>query len=248
MLDSPPHDASSLSPTLEELIAELESDDQFSLETSGIKEATSLLEEAKRTLPPENADERGGNLRNEINEDKARPNQKTTGSLEEHLEKGERDEDEDAEAETSLQRILDELDLEESHTPTRRDTSTPTSSQHASSFFPSPPKSLPTSPIASLPSPSPPPFSFPSPPSAPPSTSSTPARISKSASASPYTDAEISSWCIICCADATVRCRGCAGELYCWECWREGHVGEDVGREERGHRWEKVDDLRRGVK
>ena len=30
-----------------------------------------------------------------------------------------------------------------------------------------------------------------------------------------FTDAEIESWCIICLANANVRCLGCAGDLYC---------------------------------
>lgn len=226
--DSPP------SPTLEELIAELESDDQFPLDAFDIKEANSLLEEAKRALPPEGRGTPSKEIAH-VDEEKDTSKISATGPLDEHPEKGgsETAEDEDAEAATSLQRILDELDLERSQT---LDPSTPTSPPHA---FPSPPNSLlPTSPI-----------SFPSPPTAPPSsTTSTPARPPQSTStSSPYTDAEISSWCAICCADATVRCRGCAGELYCWACWREGHVGEDAGREERGHRWEKVGDLRRGL-
>lgn len=54
-----------------------------------------------------------------------------------------------------------------------------------------------------------------------------------------YTDEEIESWCIICQDDATVKCMGCDGDLYCANCWKEGHMGPDVGREERGHKWTK---------
>ncbi|KAF2400330.1 hypothetical protein EJ06DRAFT_426665 [Trichodelitschia bisporula] len=50
------------------------------------------------------------------------------------------------------------------------------------------------------------------------------------------TDEEIESWCIICCADASVRCLGCGGDLYCAGCWNEGHRGPDVGLEERRHK------------
>lgn len=72
-------------------------------------------------------------------------------------------------------------------------------------------------------------FHLPSPPRTPPRTV-----VTKSSS---YSDAEIASWCAICCADAEVRCPGCAGELYCHSCWREGHQGEEAGWEERKHRW-----------
>jgi len=51
-----------------------------------------------------------------------------------------------------------------------------------------------------------------------------------------YTDEEIESWCVICNEDATVRCLGCDGDLYCQACWDEGHRGKDAGFEERTHR------------
>ncbi|KAI9687366.1 MAG: hypothetical protein M1822_002409 [Bathelium mastoideum] len=50
-----------------------------------------------------------------------------------------------------------------------------------------------------------------------------------------YSEAEIDSWCIICCDDATVKCTGCDGDLYCARCWKEGHKGEGAGFE-RMHR------------
>ena len=54
-----------------------------------------------------------------------------------------------------------------------------------------------------------------------------------------YTDEEVDSWCIICQDDATVKCMGCDGDLYCANCWKEGHMGPDVGWEERRHKWMK---------
>ncbi|RFU23809.1 hypothetical protein B7463_g12529, partial [Scytalidium lignicola] len=54
-----------------------------------------------------------------------------------------------------------------------------------------------------------------------------------------FTDEEIDSWCIICQDDATVKCQGCDGDLYCANCWKEGHMGPDVGLEEKMHKWVK---------
>jgi hypothetical protein len=54
-----------------------------------------------------------------------------------------------------------------------------------------------------------------------------------------YTDEDVDSWCIICQDDATVKCLGCGGDLYCASCWKEGHMGPDVGFEERRHKWTK---------
>ena len=53
------------------------------------------------------------------------------------------------------------------------------------------------------------------------------------------TNEAVDSWCTICCADATVQCFGCDKDLYCWGCWREGHMGENAGMEERTHVWER---------
>ncbi|KAF2442301.1 hypothetical protein P171DRAFT_65225 [Karstenula rhodostoma CBS 690.94] len=49
-------------------------------------------------------------------------------------------------------------------------------------------------------------------------------------------DDEIETWCIICSDNATLRCLGCDGDLYCRKCWMEGHRGESAGFEERRHR------------
>ncbi|PBP21011.1 zinc finger, FYVE domain containing protein [Diplocarpon rosae] len=54
-----------------------------------------------------------------------------------------------------------------------------------------------------------------------------------------FTDEEVDSWCIICQDDATVNCIGCDGDLYCANCWKEGHMGPDVGWEEKRHKWVK---------
>ena len=51
-----------------------------------------------------------------------------------------------------------------------------------------------------------------------------------------YTDKDIESWCVICNEDAAVRCLGCEGDLYCQECWAEGHRGPDAGYDEKQHK------------
>lgn len=51
-----------------------------------------------------------------------------------------------------------------------------------------------------------------------------------------FTDEEIDSWCIICNEDATLSCVGCDGDLYCTNCWLDGHKGPDAGIEERTHK------------
>ncbi|WWC67501.1 uncharacterized protein I206_101409 [Kwoniella pini CBS 10737] len=47
-------------------------------------------------------------------------------------------------------------------------------------------------------------------------------------------DSETDTWCCICNKDATLICTGCEGDLYCDECWRDGH-GSGEGQE-RGHK------------
>ncbi|KAF2707567.1 hypothetical protein K504DRAFT_458058 [Pleomassaria siparia CBS 279.74] len=91
--------------------------------------------------------------------------------------------------------------------------------------------------FASLSSPSPSPaprtdsLGLPSAPSFHPSAK--PPKISSSVK---HTDEEIDTWCVICNDDARLKCLGCEGDLYCQNCWMEGHRGEDAGFEERTHK------------
>ena len=61
-------------------------------------------------------------------------------------------------------------------------------------------------------------------------------RTTKTTSIPQYTDEDIESWCIICNEDATVKCLGCDGDLYCAKCWYEGHMTRESGYDERGHK------------
>lgn len=47
-------------------------------------------------------------------------------------------------------------------------------------------------------------------------------------------DEAADTWCCICNRDASLQCLGCDDDLYCEECWKEGH-GEGDGQE-KGHR------------
>jgi hypothetical protein len=51
-------------------------------------------------------------------------------------------------------------------------------------------------------------------------------------------------WCCICNEDATLRCPGCAGDLFCHRCFKEGHDVCDM-KEHKPIKYEppKVDDL-----
>jgi len=69
-----------------------------------------------------------------------------------------------------------------------------------------------------------------------PSFSPTKKPLNVQSSLSQKLDDEIDTWCIICNDDATLKCLGCAGDLYCSNCWMEGHRGECAGFEERRHK------------
>ena len=223
----PARDANSppASPTLDELLADLAADeDHYKLNPNELTEAEGLLAEARRTLPTD-----GDNITHSHYSDPRLKAEATNsaGPRPSDVKDGggvdEKEHDEDAEADNFLQEILDEVALEKepdepSTTPqpsspaakntTALDTDYPDSqtSQDAEEprlLFPSAPTHLP--PILPLGE-----LSLPSAPKAAPR-----AQTKKKAK---YTDAEIESWCIICLADATVRCLGCAGDLYCNVC------------------------------
>ena len=215
------------SPTIEELLAQLNAEDHYKINPTDLEEGEKLIAEAKRTLSDGDPFPRQTTSRSSA----ASPS-RSPGKSAQITEPEQGDE---AEAEASLQRILSEVELER-----QQETASTVSSINFDTMPapqappPAPPDSFASLVFPSIPDSSLPALIFPSAPTAKPSTP-------KHTKQSPkFSDEEIDSWCIICCANANVRCFGCDKDLYCWGCWREGHVGEDVGLEEKRHTWERA--------
>ena len=219
------------SPTIEELLAQLDPEGQCRISSTELEEGKALIAEAKCTLPNRNSSIKKTKRRSFATTLSRSPREPAQAIEPEQGEGAEAEAE--AEEEASLQRILDEINLELQQEPV----STVFSSQ--SDEVPAPQDPAPPDSFASLVFPSIPDLPLPS--SAIPSAPTTAPSTRKPTIQSPgFSDKDIDSWCIICCANATVRCFGCDGDLYCWACWREGHVGEDVGLEEKSHVWERA--------
>ncbi|KAL8967613.1 MAG: hypothetical protein Q9197_005339 [Variospora fuerteventurae] len=220
------------SPTIEELLADLGPEDQWHLDQDETAQIKNLLNEANSALPAGDKDKTGHGPSTEGSEDPA-----SEQNLERRASATSSANDEE-EAAAQLQRILDELSVDPSSppaSPARSSTDAPTTGNLNGR---SEPPDLPSTPNAQPKRPDHDEDLFPSVPMDLPSapTSATSAqKLTKSRQT--YTDTEIDSWCIICCDDALVRCTGCAGDLYCWSCWKEGHVREGAALEERRHGW-----------
>lgn len=57
-------------------------------------------------------------------------------------------------------------------------------------------------------------------------------------------DTEIDDWCTICNEDASLRCKGCSGDLYCSSCYKEFHTPSDT---EDDHQCEKFVKTKRTI-
>ncbi|GAB1728224.1 hypothetical protein NU195Hw_g3150t1 [Hortaea werneckii] len=242
--------------SLDDLIAEIGSDDQWQADPDDPKHIAALLREAKEALPPQHEpgspqgrqqseDEWQNTTADESPDDGNAPSRKTEAQQDEE------------EADDYVQRVLSELDVERKYGPEegKESDGSPAEDRESASGhdLPSTPSNLPTSGAASKP----PSYEdselearfsnlgldLPSTPSAPPSARLKPkvtANLSGSKAKSnlpKYTDEDIESWCCICNEDGEVRCLGCDGDIYCQTCWREGH-GNGPGQE-RGHRAEQ---------
>lgn len=215
------------SPTIEELLAELGPEEQYTIDDKDLVEANQLLAKAKDALPKD-VQWKQPELQNASQEEAKGLGRCETSS------RGEIDEE--VEAEISLQRILDEVEHEKQQEPAAA--ATLPSHNATLHSLPSVPKDLFASPVfpSTAKISTPPSFILPSTPTAAPSIR----KPKPNPKPSEFLNEKIDSWCVICCANATVRCFGCDGDLYCLGCWREGHVGEDVGLEEKTHVWERI--------
>ena len=217
--DGPP------SPTIEELLAAIGTEDDYNLDESDLKQADDLLAEARRALPlPEHTTRPDGQDEN-ASVTQTQPKQQPKFPEQDQ-------EEEDAEAAASLAHILSESDHEEEaqpELPPMKTGSTEPSSAHKESSDSSAFLEFPTVPPDSTLNH----FEMPSAPT------NVPGIAKERGKPGMATDEEIDSWCIICCSNATVRCLGCDNDLYCLSCWREGHTGDSAGLEERRHKWER---------
>jgi hypothetical protein len=259
--------------TLDELLADLGPEDQWTLNPDDPKDIQKLLNEAKSALPRDEAppanepvDRPGNDARNPDNQYLTRDLDLSAFALDDGWEDGDKPrnanlEDESREAQDIVARLLDEVNLERHNEVKEEEDTSEAPKEEAKDgensegglSLPSAPSALPELPPETEPSRKSLDFEsdiaarmaalkglgstnelgLPSAPTFKPADKPTKEVVKK------FTDDEIDSWCIICQDDATVQCDGCDGDLYCANCWKEGHMGPDVGREERSHRWSK---------
>jgi hypothetical protein len=238
---------------LDELLGQLADEgDQWKLNPDDPKDVQSLPKEAKAALPQEAED-----VENSVATEDEKWQQIDDsdsgggGSRNQHVNQDEQDEEA---ADDVVKRLLAELDIESKYGPGDNEDEAQTQGGESNRDgkttmeLPSTPSNLPPPASGS----EPPSYEeselearfaklgleLPSTPSAPPSAKPrVTASISKSkgkANLPVYTDEDIESWCCICNEDGEVKCLGCDGDIYCQDCWSQGH-GNGPGQE-RGHR------------
>lgn len=252
--------------TVEELLADLGPTEQWDVGKSEQDEVEDLLRSANTALGEEPKLEQVPEDEKDVSDQQARRATHQMPSIDISVFQPEPESEEDEEprqnkshlrdavndeADDVLKRLMDEVKYEQAHTddnsPKHADADSESGSEGESDKL-----ALPSAPSQSLPSPCDPAqssstsdadlaarFASLSRPSVPQSDSVLPTVpstfTSKSENTKP-TDSDIDTWCRICLDDATLRCIGCDGDLYCQNCWMEGHRGEDAGMEERLHR------------
>lgn len=265
--------------SIDDLLAELESNEQAKLNPDDPDDVAALLKEARGALPPpgqtgDSGDVQENTKTREDNDNE--PAEEEENEIEEENSKSE-DQRDEAEADDYVQRILAELDFNRKHgIPDEEEDGEEKEKERPQGAAPPPPEPSSKPPTSALNLPSTPnknpissPLSYedselesrfsnlglslPSTPTSAPTSSSAAKAKQKAADALAkskaktkglaFTDEDIESWCCICNEDGEVRCLGCEGDIYCGECWREGH-GTGPGQE-RGHR--AVQFVRKGV-
>ena len=244
--------------TVEDLLAEIGPDDQWTQNPEEPNEMRKLLDEARKALlqveeHPLNKDSE--ELSQSSGQSKPVAQLPSPGprspTLDEEPEVSPI-QTEDEEAAIYLQQILDELQLDEQSEPIEEPSydNEDGKSEHSLSRslhtvdlglpglnMPSVPTSVPLSPHQSTDDDTVLTLVLPSTPNTAPRRKSTSQSVNTKMPQ--YSDRDIETWCVICNDDATVRCLGCEGDLYCAKCWKEGHMGKEVGYDEKTHRWVK---------
>nr|POF26001.1 abscission/nocut checkpoint regulator [Quercus suber] len=229
-------------PSLDELLAELADDSAaWRLDPEDPKNINALMREAKRSLPQRSEIEVG-----EASDESVKPMDQD-GVSERETDVRNEDQQDEEDADEYVKQVLAELDMDRKYGELgdeeggEREKSI---KNHEAA------KSVVDGPFtASDTSHSPPTYedselearfsklglNLPSTPTAIPSSGSSAAAKTKVNSNLPvHTDEDIDSWCCICNEDGEVRCLGCDDDIYCQQCWREGH-GNQPGQE-RGHK------------
>ena len=224
LIESDSREIRPASPTIEELLGDLEREEEYKVSDDELNDVQRLLAEARATLPC---------YCSEVDGNESRIDTPADQTYREKDDCGKEPQDEEEKAVTILRGIIGEAKREnEDDSPALVSTQSNAKPAHipftdvdsfASLQFPS----IPDTNFDDLKLPS-------APRHAPFVQNPNSENTSTGATAE-----EVDSWCIICCADANVQCYGCDKDLYCWGCWREGHMGENAGMEERMHVWER---------